>query len=63
MPYYDYKCPICSGICEVLHSMKEEPIIECGQCKIAMSPVIHAAKILFVGGGWTTPGLHTTVGT
>ena len=63
MPYYDYKCPICSKTNEIQHKINEEPIIECSQCKVAMLRTIYPAKVLFVGDGWTTPGLHTTVGT
>jgi len=32
MPTYDYKCPICSAVKEVLHRIVEDPEITCDEC-------------------------------
>jgi len=33
MPTYDYKCNSCGFIDEVVHSIKEDPEIQCSNCK------------------------------
>lgn len=34
MPTYDYKCPGCGHIEEVVHSIKKDPVINCQVCGI-----------------------------
>jgi putative FmdB family regulatory protein len=63
MPYYDYKCPTCDKTIEIQHRISEEFECTCPTCKIKMNQLIGTAKVFFVGDGWTTPGLHTKVGT
>lgn len=33
MPAYDYRCPSCNYVLEITHSIKEDPEIQCPECK------------------------------
>lgn len=52
MPKYDYKCPSCGVIEEYEHSIKEEPVLECGKCFVQVRKVFSATSAVFKGGGW-----------
>lgn len=34
MPTYDYKCPSCGNVQEVIHRIIENPVIECPKCRV-----------------------------
>lgn len=49
MPFYDYKCPSCETVREVVHSIREEPMIEC-DCGIRMDRLLSTnASVIFKG--------------
>jgi putative FmdB family regulatory protein len=53
MPTYDYECPKCGEIKEVLHKMNDEPEILCPKCdKVKMKKLMSAPAIVFKGTGW-----------
>lgn len=53
MPTYDYKCPECGEVKEVLHRMNEEPEILCPKCdKVKMKKLMSAPTVVFKGVGW-----------
>ena len=41
MPLYDYRCPRCSTVQDIFHSMKESPQVVCDTCHIPMKRVYH----------------------
>lgn len=56
MPAYDYMCPICGDVKEVIHSIKEDPTIICESCSSEKGPAKMARKIsgsinFFIKGG------------
>lgn len=64
MPTYDYRCNECGLVTEVTHSIKEDPIILCSQCKTSDKEVPMERLISYNKSGgflfkqWTEPQLH-----
>lgn len=60
MPSYDYKCPICGNIEEIVHSIKESPVIICDKCsggkEKPMERLISGSPNFIIKGG--TPASH-----
>tara|TARA_B100001971_G_C17705883_1_gene294012 strand:- start:74 stop:367 length:294 start_codon:yes stop_codon:yes gene_type:complete len=55
--YYDYICSECGFEKEVSHSIKEEPIIECGECNTEMKRIISGGTgFILKGIGWSSKG-------
>ncbi len=52
MPKYDYKCPQCSRIEEVEHSMDDTPVIDCAFCHKPCRKVFNPTPSVFKGTGW-----------
>lgn len=54
MPSYDYQCPKCGKLCEVIKSIKEFDRVElCPECKEEMSRGIPTkTSFSLKGGGW-----------
>lgn len=42
MPAYDYKCPECESVGEVVHKMDEKPVYLCPQCDVVMKRVYNS---------------------
>lgn len=58
MPTYEYKCNECGVIEEIVHSIKESPLIECPYCKnkgkkVTMERLISLNKGGFIFKQWT----------
>lgn len=58
MPTYDYKCPHCGLIKEIVHSIKDDPIIYCSDClkegkEISMERLISYPSGGFIFKQWT----------
>lgn len=63
MPTYDYKCPDCGHIDEVIHSIKQSPSVECSRCKksgksISMMRLISPNVGGFIFKTWTPALSH-----
>lgn len=53
MPTYDYKCPACKSMIEVVHSIHDKPYMECKDCNLPMAIHISMKKgIHFKGSGF-----------
>jgi putative FmdB family regulatory protein len=52
MPTYDYKCPECGIIKEIVHSIKEDPIIYCSECLKIDKKIIMERMITYPAGGF-----------
>lgn len=52
MPRYDYKCPKCGGVLELVHDMDEVRIVECVDCNVYMEKQISVPNIQFKGSGF-----------
>jgi len=53
MPTYEYHCTTCDTIEEIIHSIKETPIVECSTCKASMERLISKNMAGFVIKGGT----------
>jgi len=42
MPRYDYKCPECEEVTEVIHLMVESPEVQCPDCQVSLKKIISA---------------------
>lgn len=49
---YIYKCNNCQEQKEIEHSMMDEPVIECEQCREIMRRVIQPVPVKFKGAGF-----------
>ena len=56
MPYYLYRCPLCSSVVELPRSVdrRDEPLV-CS-CKTMMERQPTTASMNFVGSGWAKDG-------
>lgn len=52
MPAYEYKCEACERVFEVSHSMNEDPVILCPECKSS------AKRVITGGTGFILKGSH-----
>lgn len=50
MVLYDYKCPACDQIEEILHSIKENPKYDCSNCGELMRRQIGVGSCVITGG-------------
>jgi putative FmdB family regulatory protein len=60
MPRYDYKCPSCGTVEEVIHSIKQDPEIVCPVCAPEGNAVV--MQRLISGGGGFILGSTETMG-
>lgn len=56
MPTYSYECPKCNKIKDIFHSMKEDPIIKCDNCKVKCNRLFGKGNLIFLGDGWESTG-------
>lgn len=56
MPTYDYKCPKCKTMKELVHSIIDTPRISCEKCEVTMTRLIGGGTAVhFKGSGfWET---------
>ena len=53
MPTYDYECPTCDDVTEVVHGMTQKPRVKCAVCGSRRRKMIGTgAGIIFKGGGF-----------
>ena len=53
MPTYDYECPICKTVIEVVHSMTSTCVELCPVCKAGMTKLISGGcGVIFKGEGF-----------
>jgi len=52
MPTYEYACTACGQHLEVVQSMKDEPLRECGACGGNLRKVFSPIGIVFKGSGF-----------
>jgi len=52
MPTYEYACTACGQHLEVVQSMSDEPLRECGNCGGALRKVFSPIGIVFKGSGF-----------
>jgi putative FmdB family regulatory protein len=56
MPVYEYECPDCGAIIEVVQSIKQAilPFIPCNECDSAAKKIMSPTSFKLVGDGWPT---------
>jgi len=52
MPIYEYKCPSCGHLFEVLRKISDSPDGKCPRCKKQAKRVFHPVGVIFKGTGF-----------
>lgn len=52
MPSYAYKCPKCSDVQVIFHTMADTPTIYCAACSVVRNKVPQNVGLAFKGNGW-----------
>ncbi len=52
MPTYEYRCPQCGEVIEIMHSMNDESERTCEACNSALERLISRSSFALKGGGW-----------
>ena len=52
MPSYDFKCPKCGQILEVVRSIFDDSAVVCEACKAPMAQLVSVPNLTFRGNGW-----------
>ncbi len=52
MPLYEYKCPKCGSIFEVIEKVSEKSFKKCLKCGALAKRILSAPAIQFKGSGW-----------
>lgn len=53
MPFYEYRCDVCSHELEAMQKMSDAPLTDCPKCgKATLTKLISAAGFRLKGGGW-----------
>ncbi|RJQ56467.1 MAG: zinc ribbon domain-containing protein [Actinobacteria bacterium] len=52
MPIYEYKCPSCGHLFEVLRKVSDSPDGKCPRCKKQAKRVFHPVGVIFKGTGF-----------
>lgn len=56
MPVYEYECPSCAKVFEVLQRISDEPLQYCPECHGKVKKLVSASSFLLKGGGWYADG-------
>lgn len=54
MPIYEYKCPGCGHLFEVLRKISDSPDGKCPRCQKQAKRVFHPVGVIFKGSGFYT---------
>lgn len=52
MPLYEYECPKCEKILEVIQKFSDPPISSCPTCGGSVSKLLSKTSFQLKGGGW-----------
>jgi len=58
MPTYDYRCPDCGTVQEVIHSIKKDPIVECPKC-VEDGTSVQMSRVITGGAGFNLGSTET----
>lgn len=59
MALFDYKCPKCEHIQEVIHrKISETPVVLCTECGTVMEKQVGVANLFFKGAWFKTEGKY-----
>ena len=56
MPFFDYRCPSCNNVKEVLQKGSDQILVECPNCNSKMEKQIGQSNFQLKGGGWFKDG-------
>ncbi len=54
MPLYEYECPKCEKVLEVMQKFSDAPLTECPECKGPISKIMSMSSFALKGSGWYT---------
>lgn len=52
MPMYEYECPKCQEILEVIQKFSDAPLTECPKCQGPISKLMSRTSFQLKGSGW-----------
>jgi len=52
MPIYEYRCPKCGEVVEIMHSMSDDSTRKCEHCGADLERLISRTSFTLKGGGW-----------
>ena len=58
MPIYEFKCPKCGQLYELLIKFEEKELQKCTKCDVKLESCISAGTFDLRGGGWYSPGMQ-----
>ena len=56
MPIYEYECPSCCNVFEVIQRMTEDPLTSCPDCSGSVKKLVSMSSFQLKGGGWYSDG-------
>lgn len=56
MPIYEYECPSCCNVFEVIQRMTEDPLTSCPNCSGPVKKLVSMSSFQLKGGGWYSDG-------
>jgi len=59
MPVYEFECPECGDIKEVITNRIKEETIICNKCKVQMKKIISQTSFTLKGSGWGRDGYES----
>lgn len=54
MPLYEYECPACDRVYEVMQKFSDAPLAECPTCKGPIRKLMSLSSFALKGSGWYT---------
>lgn len=59
MPVYEYECPKCKDIKEIITIRAENKKVTCDKCDLEMKKIISGSNFLLKGPGWGRDNYET----
>lgn len=54
MPLYEYECPKCTKVHEVMQKFSDAPLTECPECQGPVQKLMSSTSFALKGSGWYT---------
>lgn len=54
MPLYEYECPKCTKVHEVIQKFSDAPLTECPECQGPVQKLMSSTSFALKGSGWYT---------
>jgi putative FmdB family regulatory protein len=54
MPLYEYECPKCKQVHEIMQKFSDAPVTECPVCQGPVTKIFSSSSFALKGSGWYT---------